>query len=157
MAVRRQLSLYLPGDVAAPIEAVRRVLDPMQHALIPAHVTLCRDEEVARASLAALALSQPLTLVFGRAVLFDGHGILLPCIDGEERFAELRARLLGPGPIRSQTPHITLAHPRNPRAPGNSLDHALTLPPEITVTFPEARLIEQEAGEPWRVIERHAL
>lgn len=155
MALRRQFSLYVPDDVAAPIENVRRVLDPVQHALIPAHVTLCRDEEVEGASLAALASSPPLTLVFGRAVSFDGHGILLPCVNGGERFTQLRARLLGPDPIGHQSPHITLAHPRNPRASANSLELALTLPPELVVTFSGACLIEQAPNEPWRVLDRY--
>jgi hypothetical protein len=156
---RRQLSLYIPEDAAAPIEAVRRVLDPVQHALIPAHVTLCRDEEVAGLSASARAPSphKPITLVFGRAVPFDGHGVLLPCIDGQVEFTHLRQRLLAPGAIRHQSPHITLAHPRNPRAPGNAIDRALTLPPEIVVTFSDLCLIEQAPNEPWRVLERHAL
>lgn len=155
MALRRQLSLYLPDDAAAPIEAVRRVLDPAQHALIPAHVTLCRDDEVAGVAEATLRTLPPLTLVFGRAVAFNGHGILLPCIAAEEAFARLRERLLGNA--RRLTPHITLAHPRNPRAPGNTLDHAMTLPPQISVSLAEVSLIEQAPGEPWRVIDRYAL
>lgn len=154
---RRQLSLYVPDESAPPIEAVRRVLDPIQHALIPAHVTLCRDEETAQLTSAAiteaLAGAEPITLAFGRAIAFDGHGILLPCTSGAEDFANLRERLLGSGPLRTQTPHITLAHPRNPRAPGNALARALELPAEISITFFAVNLIEQNASESWRVRE----
>jgi hypothetical protein len=46
VTIRRQLSLYVPEPIATRLEAVRRVLDPVQHALIPAHVTLCRDDEL---------------------------------------------------------------------------------------------------------------
>ena len=45
MGVRRQLTLFLAGEMAAAVEAVRRVVDPEQYRLIPAHVTLCREEE----------------------------------------------------------------------------------------------------------------
>lgn len=156
MAPRRQLSLYVPGEAAAAIEAVRRVVDPVQHALIPAHVTLCRDDEVDSVSLLALAGTlAPVTLVFGRALAFDGHGVLLPCIAGEDAFAQLRGRILSAA--RRLPPHITLAHPRNPRVSGNTLKRALTLPAEITIVFTEVCLIEQALGEPWRVIDRYAL
>jgi len=156
LALRRQLSLYVPNDQAAHIEAIRRVLDPIQHALIPAHVTLCRDEETAgltsEAIAEALAGAEPITLSFGRAVVFDGHGILLPCTFGAEDFANLRKRLLGADPLRTQAPHITLAHPRNPRAPDNTLTRAHELPAEYVLTFSAINLIEQAPGEPWRVL-----
>lgn len=156
MALRRQISLYVPDHLAAPLDAVRRVLDPVQHALIPAHVTLCRDDEAALLSGAliteALAGAPPITLVFGRAIMFDGHGVLLPCVVGADQFMRLRERLLGAGLLGTQKPHITLAHPRNPRAPGNTLDAAHKLPSEIALTFPGVNLIAQTPGEPWRVL-----
>lgn len=155
MARRRQLSLYVPEHAAAQVEAVRRVLDPVQHSLIPAHVTLCRDDEVDAVSASALMRASSITLVFGAAVAFDGHGILLPCIVGEGAFAQLREDLLGQA--RQQKPHITLAHPRNPRAPGNALGLAFTLPPEIAISFAEIALIEQVSGGPWRVLKRYVL
>lgn len=161
MAVRRQLSLYVPEDQAAPIEAARRVLDPIQHALIPAHVTLCRDEEAAHltseAIAEALAGAQPIKLTFGRAVAFDDHGLLLPCVSGAEGFANLRKRLLGSGSLRTQTPHITLAHPRNPRAPGNTPIRTYDLPTEFALMFSAVNLIEQARNESWRVLETFAL
>lgn len=162
-SVRRQLSLYVPEPAAAPIEAVRRVLDPVQHALIPAHVTLCRDDEAATLVMPAVARElagadvQPITLVFGRAIVFDGHGVLLPCTSGEGEFSWLRKRVLGVVPIHKPVPHITLAHPRNPRSPGNDLDHALSLAPAITVTFPAINLIEQIDGGAWRVLDQFDL
>lgn len=160
--VRRQLSLYVPEPAGAALEAVRRVLDPVQHALIPAHVTLCRDDEIVGLTTRDLAdaLSapevRPITLSFGRAIAFDGHGVLLPCTSGEDQFRQLRERVLG-STARRQEPHITLAHPRNPRAPGNNLDQASNLPAEITVTFPAVSLIEQIDGGAWRVLDRFDL
>lgn len=159
--VRRQLSLFVPSPHSAALEAIRAVLDPVQHRLIPAHVTACRDEELL--SLSADELdhllrgARPITLSFGRAVSFDGHGILLPCIAGEDMFAALRAQVLEGASKRRQAPHITLAHPRNPKAEGNDLALAHELPAQIDITFREACLIEQSHGEEWRILRRYPL
>lgn len=160
---RRQLSLYVPEHSAIALEVVRRTLDPVQHGLIPAHVTLCRDDEVANlsSSSVARALSAPdvgpLTLSFGRPVTFDGHGVLLPCTSGEDQFALLRERLLGSASLRRQAPHITLAHPRNPQSLSYDLDCVLNLPSEIVLTLPVVSLIKQINGEAWRVLEEYRL
>jgi hypothetical protein len=161
--IRRQLSLYIPEHSAFAVEAVRRVLDPVQHNLIPAHVTLCRDDEVSKLSALSVARAlsapdvQPIALSFGRPVTFDGHGVLLPCTSGEDQFALLRERLLGSVSLRRQLPHITLAHPRNPRSSSYDLDHALSLPSEIIFTFSVVSLIEQTNGQAWRVLEEYCL
>jgi hypothetical protein len=55
--------------------------------------------------------------------------------------------------MREQAPHITLAHPRNPQAPGNNLS-AVSLPGLLAITFTSVSWIEQEEGAPWRI--RHA-
>ncbi len=162
-ATRRQLSLYVPGDAAAEIEAVRRVVDPIQSGLIPAHVTLCREDELRQLSESELLERlanprlKPVTLRFGRPEGFSGHGILLPCVGGEGEFRSLRERLLGSTEIGKQTPHITLAHPRNPQAEGNSLAGAAGLPEGLVITFPMVRLIEQEGRQPWRVLQSFEL
>lgn len=161
--IRRQLSLYVPERDAVAIEAVRRILDPLQQGLIPAHVTLCRDDEVLalRDSDVSHALAaadvRPITLSFGRAITFDGHGVLLPCTSGEDQFAQLRERILRSPSPRRLAPHITLAHPRNPRAATYDLDVVRTLPDEITLTFSVVSLIEQTAGQAWRVLTEHSL
>jgi 2'-5' RNA ligase len=158
---RRQLSMYVPQDAAGEIEAVRRVVDPVQSRLIPAHVTLCREDELGDlASVRARLRSapfKPLTLRFGKPVAFAGHGLLLECVEGEDRFRALRQYLLASSRVRAQKPHITLAHPRNPRAEGNSLGNTTTLPEVVEVTFPSIRLIEQEGGGPWRSLEKYEL
>lgn len=158
---RRQLSMYVPRDAAGGIEAVRRVVDPVQSRLIPAHVTLCREDELedlapVRDRLRGAPFG-PLTLRFGGPVAFAGHGLLLECVEGEGRFRALREYLLGPGRVREQKPHITLAHPRNPRSGGNSPGGTAALPEVIEVTFPSVYLIEQEGGRPWRLLEKYEL
>jgi len=112
-------------------------------------------DELDRAFEAACVGS--ITLVFGRAISFAGHGILLPCISDEEPFAAFRARLLGTPQTRREAPHITLAHPRNPKAQGNDLAVAQQHPAQIEITFSEACLIEQTNGEKWRVLRRFRL
>jgi len=160
MAVRQQLSLWLRGDDAGPIESLRASLDPVQHALIPAHVTLCRDEETAILTTALVQLRlaesciRPFELRFGAPRPFDTHGWLLPCVEGEAAFQELRRCVLGGPPERVQHPHLTLAHPRNPRAARN--------PPGIVPEFPSGHRacvdavywIEQAPREAWRVVRR---
>lgn len=160
---RRQLTLFVPREAAAPIEALRATLDPVQHALIAAHVTLCREDELTalehgalEARLAASA-ARAVALAFGRAESFDGHGILLGAAAGVGEFQALRAHVLGRDDARAHRPHLTLAHPRNPRAPGNDLALARTLPDPLVVTFTMVTLIEQTDGEPWRVLREFGL
>lgn len=158
MATRSQLSMYLPEPRARQLESVRRILDPLQSSLIPAHVTLCREDELAligRDSLAARFRDVPesgVTLQFGRPELFHEHGILVPCIAGERDFHLLREHILGSRSIRRHAPHITLAHPRNPRAAGNCLANANVLPQVFEVTFTGANLIEQTGSAAWHVL-----
>lgn len=177
--VRRQLSLFAPPPAGRMLDELRAELDPVQHRLIPAHVTFAREDELeahaardpgsdpATALAAELAATfaggarsrtprAALTLTFGAAVSFDGHGILLPCIDGEADFHALRSAILaaaiGHDALRRPAAHVTLAHPRNPRAPGNSLASARRLPVPLSLTFREVRLIEQVDAAPWRVL-----
>jgi len=161
--IRLQLSLYVAEPEAARIEALRAQLDPVQAALIPAHATLAREEELAfvfEEDLQARldALRRPLLqLAFGPAEGFFEHGILLPCIEGREGIDALRADLLG-GLAKPLAPHITLAHPRNPRAPGNSLDLArAALPSPLALRFDTLNLVEQRDGGRWQVLRRITL
>lgn len=155
---RVQLSLYLPASEAETIEPVRRLLDPVQHGLIPAHVTLCREEELAPLDPNTLAARcadprvRPLALRFGRAERFHGHGLLLPCVAGAQEYQALRELLLDSRPIRQPSPHVTLAHPRNPEAPGNHAGNFESLPYSLVVTFTRVELIEQVDAAPWRVL-----
>ena len=156
---RRQLSLYVPSGSAVELEAVRRIVDPVQSGLIPAHVTLCREEELALVSPSELRdrLSdrqlKPIRLYFGQPEVFSGHGILLSCTGGQREFQLLREHILGRTDIGTLQPHITLAHPRNPKAPGNSLANASRLPAPMSITFGTIYLIEQKGHEPWKLLQ----
>lgn len=159
MSTRIQLSLYVPEPAATSLESVRRILDPVQSNLIPAHVTLCREDELAPYEHGVFVSRftdiplQPLTLHFGKPEPFQEHGILLPCIAGENEFLTLREHVLGSRSIRRLFPHITLAHPRNPKGAGNCLANAGVLPERISITFTRINLIEQRVTSPWRVLE----
>jgi 2'-5' RNA ligase len=140
------------------LEQVRQLLDPIQARLIPAHVTLCREDELHELDLAGLDsalnshIARPVTLKFGGPEVFMGHGVLLPCIEGEEDFHELRRRILGSPLNRRHTPHITLAHPRNPRSPQNTQANLESLPTGLVITFAAIQHIVQDGQAPWRVI-----
>ena len=161
--IRRQLSLFVADSDAARIEALRRLLDPVQQALIAAHATLAREDELAGLGEDAVQafldeLDEPaLRLEFGEAEGFYSHGILIRCVDGAKRYHALRARLLGAN-ARSLVPHLTLAHPRNARAAGNSLEAArAALPAQLALRFDSLNLIEQREGARWRVLVRVSL
>jgi 2'-5' RNA ligase superfamily protein len=152
---RRQLSLYVPPTAARELDALRRVLDPVQAGLIPLHVTLCREDELATLSEASLyeRLSAPgvgpIVLEFGSPEAFFEHGILMSCVAGEGAFHELRRHVLGAAAVRTHRPHLTLAHPRNPKAPGNSLAYATSVTKGATFALPTVCLIEQHGADPW--------
>lgn len=71
--IRRQLTLFVDEPWRSRLQQLRIVLDPVQAALIPAHVTLCRDDEVASQEEAAMIdrvaswPHGPLVLTFGGA------------------------------------------------------------------------------------------
>ena len=164
MTTRIQLTLFVPPPSADAIEAVRRVLDPIQFGLIPAHVTLCREDELQgidpallQQRLEAAKEIEALTLAFGAAEEFSTHGVLLPCVSGEKEFRELRQAIFGPGAVRRQQAHITLAHPRNPKAAGNSLAAAQSLGNNLKVSFTSVCRIRQDSGTPWQVLQRVSL
>jgi hypothetical protein len=160
---RVQLSLFVPPSSAERLEAARRLLDPVQAKLIPAHVTLCREDELQDIDLATLGSivgssgAIPIRLRFGSPEVFQGHGVLLPCIEGEVEFHELRCRILSSRTVRRPAPHITLAHPRNPRSPQNTPANRSALPVGLVITFAEVRYILQEAARPWQVIAKQPL
>jgi hypothetical protein len=156
MPTRFQLTLFVPQRTSVGIEDARRILDPLQHSLIAAHVTLCREDEFAYIPdllerLRTLPL-QDVELTFGPAESFDGHGLMLPCIGGAADNQSLRALVLGSPDARAASAHITLAHPRNPCAPGNHIETAHRLPSPLRVRFDSLSLIEQTDRSPWRTL-----
>lgn len=153
---RQQLTLSVAEKEAMAIEQIRHAYNSQQFDLIKAHVTLCREEEIANITRVVQNLSKlqqnPITLSFGKAIRFaDGKGVLMPAIGNNAPFEALRASILQ-GLIenpREHAPHITLMHPRNATCNDAIFAHIeqIALPQQIT--FKKISLIEQEIGEKW--------
>lgn len=61
------------------------------------------------------------------------------------------------GTTRAEVPHLTLAHPRNPRAAGNDVAVAQRLPQPLAVRFAAVHWIAQASGQPWVIRASFAL
>ena len=140
------------------MNALRLALDPVQTSLIAAHVTLCHEDEIEHIDQSSvLSRAQawphgPLSLSFGPPQRFNGHGVLLPCQQGSGQFHSLRQWLLQDQGVREHGAHLTLAHPRNPRAPGNTDVALAACPQRLKLQFAAVALIEQQGSAPWRVL-----
>lgn len=154
---RRQATLFLSHVPA--IEHLRRTFDPRQSALIAAHVTLCREDEVVSWDLVRSRLESvpsAVTLSFGEPVR-DGHLVLLPGIDRDGSFRDLRRFLLDCGEVRDHEPHITLIHPRNAECDDAAWETIRADIKSFSYTFREASLIIQQDGGVWRTLENFPL
>ncbi|MBL8890319.1 MAG: hypothetical protein JNL67_10100 [Planctomycetaceae bacterium] len=152
---RRQASLFLSDQTK--IESLRLRYNPVQAQLIPAHVTLCREDEVtdwgALRTKLELLVPFELTLEFGIPVR-ENDFVYLPVVAGVEAYQELRCKILSKE-ARLPMPHLTMIHPRN----GTCTDEIFTemraaIDSPFQFTFREVRLIEQEGAGVWQVISR---
>lgn len=145
------------------MEAIRLALDPVQAALIPAHVTLCREDEIERLdpssifSKVEMWAHGPIDLSFGQPRYFNGHGVLLPCEQGSGQFHALRRWLLRDSSAREHQAHLTLAHPRNPKTIGNTAAALAACPQALELRFASVALIEQHGAGPWNTLRESAL
>ncbi len=152
MTTRRQASLWV--DEAPEIERMRCRFNPAQAQLIPAHITLIREDEVndweRLASRILQVLPIELTLSFGRPVR-EANFVYLPVEAGTTDFDNLRYRLLSDGSHipRKQMPHMTIVHPRNGICTDAAFEEIVEQIPPCTIVFREIRLIEQVNGGPW--------
>lgn len=152
---RRQASLFLPDRFR--IEALRLRYNPVQARLIPAHVTLCREDEVTdwdavHARLESL-LPFEITLSFGTPVR-EQDFVYLPVRDGLADYHDFRCTILQKD-ARKQIPHVTLVHPRNGTCTDPIFaDISANISSPFQLTFREVTLIEQDDGRVWHVISR---
>jgi hypothetical protein len=152
--VRRQLTLWLPETQRLVVESIRLRIDPSQHALIPAHVTLCRDDELPdlgdlRKRLDGLGRFS-LTLKFGGPEVLPDGCVLLRPKSGVEEFQALRKAILGPS-SPSYGPHLTLLHPRNAQGASYELAAITRELQGLSISFRTIALIEQHGSSPWQV------
>lgn len=136
--MRRQLTLIVAPDQHAALDRVRQRLDPKQYAIVPAHVTLCRDEELVPwpeihrrlERLVPFSIRMP----FGEPRRLADGCILLRLTDGMEPYQELRNSILG-APAPHHGPHLTLLHPRNAAAVESDLGRLAQELAGTVVTF----------------------
>ena len=161
---RIQLTLFIDTAEAAAIEKIRKEFNSLQYELIPAHVTLCREDELEgmeKVIQNLAALHHPsITIHFGKPVRFAaGKGVMIPALENNEAFQQLRAVLLK-GIItkpKRHEPHITLLHPRNAACTDALFEQIQNTAFPKSVTFKSISLVEQEGGQPWRVLQQFNL
>lgn len=149
---RRQASLYLPNLLH--IESLRIRHNPLQARLIPAHVTLCREDEVTDwdAFQARLASLCPFEITLGfEAPVRDKDFVFLPVREGLEEFHQFRSALMQ-GEPRKHTPHVTIIHPRNGTCTDPIFREISASIAPFTCTFREVMLIEQVGDGVWNKI-----
>ena len=154
---RSQLTLFVPE--ASAIEAIRRQYNPVQHSLIEAHVTLCREDEQLDIEKVLQNLEQldfpAITIRFGKPERFDeGKGVLLPALEENTSFQKLRKTILK-GVIeqpRNHQPHITLMHPRNSICTDEFFLEISKRELSDSFQFNKISLIEQVDGGIWKII-----
>jgi 2'-5' RNA ligase len=152
---RRQASMYL--HQANEIEELRLRFNPIQARLIPAHVTLCREDEIADWQQLAERINRVMpirvTIGFGCPVR-EGNLVMLPAVSGVEQFDQLREELIADGSKkpRKQSPHITIIHPRNGTCTDVAFAEISNRLQPFEWTFQSINLIEQTDGGPWKTL-----
>jgi hypothetical protein len=116
--------IFLPPDVAGPIEAARRDWDPDMADRIAAHVTLVYPQEAPISDLlfervrAASHNSGPFRLRLGDVACFERPegGVYVNVADVDGGYRKLREEVLRP-PFHgiAYPAHVTLVHPRTSR------------------------------------------
>lgn len=171
---RIQLTLFPDAQDCGVIEMLRQRFNPQQFALIPAHVTLCREDELGTPEMVMqqladlhfdpsglVHLNHPgeisatagcITIDFGPAIRFnEGAGVLMPAIGENQPFHTLRKMILGDD-ARRHEPHITLMHPRNSTCTDDIFEQIKNAALPARITFRKICLIEQENGGVWKVV-----
>ena len=159
MKTRQQLTLFL-RDKSDMIERLRHKYNPIQYDLIPAHVTLCREDEIIDIgkvieNLKSINNSLPIKIKFSVVKRFcKNKGLYLPASVENTTFKELRRRVLTDidSNPRNHQPHITIVHPRNATCTDdiyNEVRHQ-TLPKVLV--FDCISLIEQCNDQKWSIL-----
>jgi 2'-5' RNA ligase len=156
---RRQLTLFLRNNYET-IERIRATFNPVQHSLIAAHVTLCRDEEIESIegiieNMTSIQLKIPITMQFDAVERFaDGKGVWIPAKGLNNSFQELRKIALGVNQLtKNHLPHITLMHPRNATCTDEIFEQIRKYELPSAIDFDRVSLIEQMDGSKWETIQ----
>ncbi len=155
MTIRRQATLYLPLPSSTFVESIRARVNRVQFDLIKAHITLCRDDEVADWSEVESRLTNlgkiEVELDFGMPVREDNL-VYLPTIGSTQSFDNLRSAILSTNASspRKQNPHITLIHPRNGTCSDSAFAEITKLCKPFSAVLRRVTLIEQHNGGRWK-------
>jgi len=161
---RQQLTLFIEEEREL-FEFVRSRYNPAQQALIAAHVTLCREDELQQLpqvldNIRSIQLAGPVTITFGAPGRFaEGGGLFLPAVGANAGFHELRKQLLK-GIIaqpRQHHPHITLIHPRNGECTAEIFEEMKQYTFPTRLQFHRVSLIGQLGEGAWRLQEEFNL
>jgi 2'-5' RNA ligase len=156
--IRRQLSLFLPEPERSAVDEVRRKYDRNQFDIIPAHVTLCGDDEIEPWSGVADALNSikqvNIVLSLGGATRLQDGCVLIPVAGSASSYDQVRRQILGER-YKPRTPHITLLHPRNSAGKAHLFSAMKEEVLPAFVRLNEIALIEQVDGGVWNVVERY--
>ncbi len=157
--IRRQLTLFLT-EQNENIEKIRAEFNPIQYHLIPAHITLCREDEIEAlekviTNIASIKLNNPIKIKLQAVERFqNGQGVFIPGKNHNDDFEQLRASILKGiiSPPRFQLPHITLMHPRNSQCTDEIFKQIKNYKLPHEISFNEITLIEQVDESPWKLI-----
>lgn len=158
--IRKQLTLFI-DDPGGNIEKIRSKFNPVQFKLIPAHITLCREDEIEPIAqtiqrIKSISIEKPIRIVLNELVRFDnGKGVFISTSGSGKEFVDLRKKVLGqPELKKEQVPHLTLMHPRNSTCTDEifNLIKVYNLPSDLE--FHTISLIEQINGGKWRTLEQ---
>ena len=160
-ATRKQLTLF-PLHANEIIEKIRATFNPIQYKLIPAHVTLCREDEIIALekvidNIRLLAFNGPISIKFRPVERFDnGKGVLLPATDQNPSFHTLRNFVLKSimDSPREHQPHLTLMHPSNATCTDAIFNQIKNYDLPTELIFDSITLIEQTEGGPWQIVQK---
>ncbi|MEO6348555.1 MAG: 2'-5' RNA ligase family protein [Aquaticitalea sp.] len=156
---RKQLTLFVSGTSATTIDKIRARFNPLQHYLIAAHVTLCREDEIEPIQeiikrMEMIDLKEPIRITFKSLERFaNGKGVLIPCANESKGFQNLRKIVLGSKLLtKNQIPHLTLMHPRNSTCTDDNFKKLMNEKLPTVLFFDTISLIEQNNGGKWNII-----
>jgi 2'-5' RNA ligase len=117
-------TIFLPPEIAGPIEAARQEWDPSMASRIAAHVTLAYPQEAPNSKLLFERVREasdsigPLRLRLGGVACFERpeYGVYVEVEDIDGGYGKMREHVLRP-PFRCLTfpAHVTLVHPQTSR------------------------------------------
>ena len=159
---KHHATIFVPADIAAPLEVYRRAWDPVMAEQIDAHVTLIYPQEVSVVESLTEKLrnicpaTAPFRLRLGNLAYFGSPegGVCVAVDDTEGACRQLRAQILR---SRSEIPlHVTLVHPRTSSRGREFWEQANLKLPESEFLVTEVAITGFD-GAKWATLKRFAL